>query len=252
MELTSVFPSDVKDGSCPVRLMSSEPILPCPTPWQGTSWHPLQSCAGFKPRGVTSAWPCRHLSFSFFPRSIPRDNGPNLQLVPQRGTNGTKLICTVKCTVMKKAWSVWSGPFAALSGQNHKYLKDRVSSLALSHLDLSKLYATLINYFSLLIPVCLHEADNKIWAEGAARWDKIEAWTFFRLTQLLFVIWGDNMLSFMANQTKASEIPRMGGCARPQSCSICNCLGQAEHPKQNHLRLSVGSRYTRFHCPATA
>lgn len=67
---------------------------------------PLAELCRIQPRGVTSAWPCRHLSFSFFLRSIPRDNGPNLQLVPQRGTNGTKLICTVKCTVMKKAWSV--------------------------------------------------------------------------------------------------------------------------------------------------
>lgn len=143
---------------------------------------------------------------------------------------------------------IWSGCFATLSRQNHKYPKDRVSSLALSSLGLSKLHAiTLINYFSLLIPVCLHEADNKIRAEGAARWDKIEAWTFFKLTRLLCVIWGDNMLfPLVANETEASEIARLGECAQPQPRSFCNCLGQAEHPSRGHLCSLVGNqgRYT--------
>lgn len=91
-------------------------------------------------------------SLFLFLCSISGDNGPDLQLVLHRGINWTKLICTVTCTVIK-AWTcvIRSGSFATFPRRNCKHLIDRVSSLALSHLDLSKLHAiTLINYFSLL------------------------------------------------------------------------------------------------------
>lgn len=106
---TSVFPSRVKDGFCPGRPVSLAPILPCPTLQQWTSWHPLHRCTGFKTSGVTSIWLCFHPFYflSFLLNSVPGEIGPDLQLVPQTGTNGTKLICTVKCTVMK-AWPIRS------------------------------------------------------------------------------------------------------------------------------------------------
>lgn len=176
----SVFPCHVEDGSCPVRPMSSVPVLLCPTWQQGTLSHPLQSCSGFKPGGVISV--CRAVSlpflFSFFlPQIHPWGEWTRSPTCTSERNKWHKAdLHRETCCDEGLACLIWSDPFDNLSRQNHKYLKDRVSSLALSCLGLSKLHAiTLINYFPLLIPVCLHEADNKIWAEGAARWDKIEA-----------------------------------------------------------------------------
>lgn len=159
------------------------------------------------------------------------------------------------------AHTIWTGPFVTLSRQNHEYLKDRVSSLALSCLGLSKLHAiTLIDYFSPLIPVCLHKADDKICAEGAARWDKIEDLTFFKLSQLLCAIWQDNIhFPLMANETEVSETPRTGGCAPPQPhCFAVAWDGQSTTNEAIYI-CQWGSRtdmpigiYTHFHCPVTA
>lgn len=171
-------------------------------------------CTRFSPTGVT--WNSHVFSFPFFlvfylSLSL-RVRSPTCTTERHK----TDLHCEMYCDE-GLARLIWNGPFATLSKQNHKYIKDGVSSLALSCIGLSNLHAiTLINYFSLLIPVCLHEADNKIWAEGAATRDKIEAWTFFRLTQLLYVIWGDNRLfSLVASKTKAAEISKMGGVVSP-------------------------------------
>lgn len=102
--------------------------------------------------------------------SVPEESEPHLQIPAQRGTNVTKLICTMKHIVMK-AWPLWSEvshlPFDL---DKNTSTSNTFSYLAFSNLNLCKIHAvTLINYFSLLILVCLHNAGNQIWAERAAR-----------------------------------------------------------------------------------
>ena len=77
------------DGSCPGGAL----LLIPPSP--GLHGIQTQQC------DFSLAVPLPFLFLSF--SSVSHENGVGLQLVPQRGVNGTKLICTVKCTVMK-AW----------------------------------------------------------------------------------------------------------------------------------------------------
>lgn len=245
-----------------MRPTSSAPILPCPTPWQGTLCYPLQSCTGFKPGGVTSVWPCLHLFFFLFPS----------QLRPW-GKRTRSLTCNTERNKWHKTdlhhemrydeglpYLIWSGHFATLSRQNHKYPKDRVSSLALSCLGLSKLHAIILtNYFSLLIPVCLHKGDNKIWAEGAAKWDKIEAWTFFRLTR--FVSFEEITHFFVSwlMKPRPQKSPDRKGVLGPSPAPFAITWDKQSTPAGATYTCQWGARadipigrYTHFHCPATA